>query len=116
MKLAQERRADLHVLDQLGIRIQSLLRNGPRQLERDRAADRGVELDLLDRTVEIAGRIGHVQVGVGVQDRLDGVGAAAKVPQVLDREDDRTIVEDRLLTRGKIGDITRRIGAAFIPV
>ncbi|MGA8346824.1 MAG: hypothetical protein WB773_03300 [Isosphaeraceae bacterium] len=52
--------------------------------------------------------MGTVQIGVGVQDRLDGVGAAAKVPQVLDREDDRTIVEDRLLTRGKIGDITRQ--------
>ena len=43
-----------------------------------------------------------------MQDRLDGVGAGAKIPQVLDREDDRTIVENRLLTRSESGDITRQ--------
>src|SRR5271157_30224 len=53
VKRAQERRANLHVPDQLGIRRQSLFRNGPRQLEWDRAAERGVKIKTLDRTVEI---------------------------------------------------------------
>ncbi len=68
---------------------QRLVGDGSRQLQADGAAGRRVEPDGRHGAVQVSGRIGEVQVGVGVQEGLDRIGSGSKLAQAVDREDRR---------------------------
>ena len=102
---AQPLGADLDVPDELRVLGERLLGEGSRQLEGDRPARGRVDSHLADLAVEVAGRVGEIQVAVGVQEGLDGVDSRAKLAEARDREDRTAIVEDRRSPRGEAGHV-----------
>ena len=80
------------------------------------AAGRRVEPHGRHRAVQVSGRVGDVQVEVGVQEGLDRVGSGPELAQAVDREDRRVVVEHRHGAAAKLTTSRPSTGGASLPV
>ena len=83
------------MLDQLGVGRQRLLGQGAGELQRDDAPGGRVDPQRPQRAVQVAGRIGMIQVEIAVQHGLDGVGPRPELIEAVEREQGRAVVEGR---------------------
>ena len=96
VKLAQQLRLDLHVLDVLRFLRRLLLGDLVGQFQFDDAALGRIEFDGDGIAVKIAGSVVQVEVAVAVEDGLDTIFAGGQFGEIGDGKDRRFAIDDDL--------------------